>query len=49
MIVDPDQEYRIKYKEGLSRPSGSASFGAKVASPLNGVDPSFMNSDAGSY
>jgi hypothetical protein len=29
--------------------SGSASFGAKVAPSLNGVDPSFMNSVAGSY
>ncbi len=25
MIVDPDQEYRIWYKKGLSCPSGSAS------------------------
>ncbi len=49
MIVDPDQEYRIQYKEGWSCPSGSASFGAKVAPSLNGVDPSFMNSVAGSY
>ncbi len=32
MIVDPDQEYWIQYKEGWSRPSGLASFGAKVAS-----------------
>ncbi len=44
MIVDPDQEYWIQYKEGWSHPSGLASFGAKVASSLNGVDPSFMNS-----
>jgi hypothetical protein len=29
--------------------SGSASFGAKVALSLNGVNPSFMNSVAGSY
>ncbi len=29
--------------------SGSASFGAKVALSLNGVDPSFMNSVARSY
>ncbi len=49
MIVDPDQEYQIKYKEGLSCPSGSASFGTKLASSLNGVDPSFVNSVAGSY
>jgi len=28
MIVNPDQEYRIQYKEGWSCPSGSASFGA---------------------
>jgi len=28
MIVNPDQEYRIQYKEGWSRQSGSASFGA---------------------
>ncbi len=41
MIVDPDQEYWIQYKEGWSRPSGSASFGAKVVQSLNGVDPSF--------
>ncbi len=46
MIVDPDQEYRIKYKEGWSCKSGSASFGAKVAKSLNGVDPCFMNSVA---
>jgi hypothetical protein len=38
MIVDPDQEYQIQYKEGFSRPSGLASFGAKLASSLNGVD-----------
>jgi hypothetical protein len=49
MIVDPDQEYRIQYKEGWSRPSGLASFGAKVAPSLNGVDLSFTNSVAGSY
>jgi hypothetical protein len=29
--------------------SGSVSFGAKVAPSFNGVDPSFMNSVAGSY
>jgi hypothetical protein len=29
--------------------SGSASFGAKVAPSLNGVDLSFINSVAGSY
>jgi hypothetical protein len=33
----------------FQRESGSASFGAKVALSLNGVDPSFMNSVAGSY
>jgi hypothetical protein len=44
MIVDPDQEYRIQYKEGWSRPSGLASFGTKVVPSLNGVDLSFMNS-----
>jgi len=49
MIVDLDQEYQIQYREGCSCPSGSASFGTKVASSLNGVDPSFMNSVAGSY
>ncbi len=49
MIVDPDQEFQIRYREGWSCPSGSASFGAKVASSLNGVDPSFINSVAGSY
>ncbi len=40
MIVNLDQEYWIKYKEGWSPQSGSASFGAKVAPSLNGVDPS---------
>ena len=49
MIVGPDQEYQIKNKEGWSRPSGSPSFGAKVVPSLNGVDPSFVNSVAGSY
>ncbi len=49
MIVDPDPEYWIQNKEGWSCPSGSASFGTKVAPSLNGVDPSFMNSVAGSY
>ncbi len=49
MIVDLDQEYRIQNKEGCSRPSGSAHFGAEVAPSLNGVDQSFMNSAAGSY
>ncbi len=49
MIVDLDQEYQIKYKEGWSCQSGSASFGAKVATSLNGVDPCFINSVAGSY
>jgi hypothetical protein len=49
MIANLDQEYRIQNKEGWSHPSGSASFGAKVALSLNGVDPSFMNSVAGSY
>ena len=49
MIVDPDQEYRIQYRDGWSCPSGSASFDAKVASSLNGVDLSFMKSVAGSY
>ncbi len=49
MIVDTDQEYWIQYKEGQNHPSGMASFGAKVALSLNGVDPSFMNSVAGSY
>ncbi len=29
--------------------SGSDSFGAKVVPSLNGVNPSFMNSVAGSY
>ncbi len=48
-MVDPDQEYQIFYRERWSRPSGLASFGAEVASSLNGVDPSFMNSVAGSY
>jgi hypothetical protein len=33
----------------FQRESGSTSFGAKVALSLNGVDPSFMNSVAGSY
>ncbi len=49
MIVDLDQEYWIQYKKGRSCQSGSASFGTKVAPSLNGVDPSFMNSVAGSY
>ena len=49
MIANPDQEYWIQNKEGWSGPSGSASFGAKVASSLNGVDLSFMNSVVGSY
>ena len=49
MIVDADQEYWFQYKEGWSCPSGSASFGAKVMLSLNGVDPNFMNSVAGSY
>ncbi len=49
MIADPDQEYRIKNKERWSHPSGSASFGAKVAPYLNGMDPSFMKSVAGSF
>jgi hypothetical protein len=47
MIVDPDQQYRIKYKEGWSHQIRSASFGAKVVPSLNGVDLSFMNSVAG--
>ncbi len=46
MIVDPDKEYRIQYKEGWSHPSRSTSFGVKVASSLNGVDTSFINSVA---
>jgi hypothetical protein len=33
----------------LQNESGSASFGAKVVPSLNGVDPSFANSIAGSY
>jgi hypothetical protein len=33
----------------LQKESGSASFGTKVASSLNGVDLSFINSVAGSY
>jgi hypothetical protein len=49
MIVNLDQEYQIQYTEGWSRPSGLASFGAKVAPSLNGVDLSFKNSVAGSY
>ncbi len=49
MIVDPDPENHIQNKEGWSRPSGSASFGTKVAPSLNGVDLSFINSVAGSY
>ncbi len=35
MIVDPDQEYQILYKEGRSCQSGSASFCAKGAPSLN--------------
>ncbi len=51
MGVSPDQEYRIQFKRGWSRFSKGASFGAKVAPSLNGVDPGseFMNSVAGSY
>ncbi len=49
MIVNQNQEYWIQYKEEWSRPSGLASFGAKVTPSLNGVDPSVMNSVAGSY
>jgi hypothetical protein len=49
MIVNLYQEYRIQYKEGWSRQSGSASFGTKVVPSLNGVDQSFMNSVAGPY
>ncbi len=49
MIVNPDQEYQVYYTEGWIRPSGLASFGAKVAPSLNGVDLSFKNSVAGSY
>ncbi len=49
MIVDLDQVYWIQYKEGWNHPSGSASFGIKVMPFLNGVDPSFMNSVAGSF
>ncbi len=53
MFIDPDQEYLIQYLKGvellLQMESGSASFGAKVAPSLNGVDPSFVNSVAGSY
>ncbi len=48
-MVDLDQEYKIQKKDRWSHPSGSASFGAKVAPSLNGEDPSFMNSVAGSY
>jgi hypothetical protein len=52
MIVNPDQKYWIQYKKGWSRlskrESGSVSFGTKVAPSLNRVDPSFMNSVAGS-
>jgi hypothetical protein len=33
----------------LQNGSGSASFDASLMSSLNGVDPSFMNSVAGSY
>ncbi len=46
MIVDLDQEYWIKCKEGWSHQSGLASFGTKVFPSLNGVDLSFMNSVA---
>jgi hypothetical protein len=51
--VDLYQEYLIQYLKGaeslLQKESGSDSLGAKVAPSLNGVDPSFMNSVAGSY
>jgi hypothetical protein len=33
----------------LQKESGLASFGTKVAPSLNGADPSFVNSGAGSY
>jgi hypothetical protein len=50
--VDPDQVYQIPYLERvellLQKESGSASFGAKVAPSLNGVDLIFMNSVTGS-
>jgi len=40
----------IKGVESLfQEESGLISFGAKVVPSLNGVDPSFMNSVAGSY
>ncbi len=43
--LDPDLEglQLLFHQKG-----GSASFGAKVALSLNGVDPSFMNSITGS-
>ncbi len=51
--MDPDPEYLIQCLKGveplLQKESGSASFGAKVAPSLNGVDPSFVNSVAGFY
>ncbi len=51
--MDLDQEPLIQYLKGveqlLQKEIGSASFDAKVAASLNGVDPSFMNSVAGSY
>ena len=44
-MSQPDQEYLIQYLKGvkllLQKESRSASFGAKVAPSLNGVDPSF--------
>ncbi len=42
-ILDPGVEPLFQEERG------SDSFGAKVAPSLNGVDPSFMNSVAGSY
>jgi hypothetical protein len=51
--VDPDQEYLTQCLKGveplLQKESGSASFGAKMAPSLNGVDPSFVNSVVGLY
>jgi hypothetical protein len=45
MIVDTGSSY----KRGGAVQVDQLSFGAKVASSLNGVDPSFVNSVAGSY
>ncbi len=42
-------QYLTRAEPLLQKESQSASFGTKLVPSLNGVDPSFMNSVAGSY